>query len=162
MRNQLSVTVRILAAVLLLVVLAPSPAPAADDVRKTIEAAGQKFVADFGKGDAAALAGQYAEDAMVLPPNADSVTGRAAIQAFWQSFIDQGFKHMALAVVEVGTGGDLAYEVGTYEVGTAPGTVADRGKYLVVWKKAGGKWWIHRDMFSSNMPAAPPPTTPGS
>jgi ketosteroid isomerase-like protein len=141
-------------------VATPSVAPAADDVRATIEAAGKQFVADFHKGDAAALAGYYAEDAMVLPPNADFVKGRAAIQAFWQSFVGAGYKHFALSTLEVGAGGDLAYEVGTYEVGTAPDAVDDRGKFLVVWKKAGGKWWIHRDMFSSNMPAAPAAPAP--
>ena len=146
---------KILAAALLLALAAPAVAPAAEDVRKTIEAAGKQFVAEFLKGDAAALAGHYAEDAMVLPPNSDFVKGRAAIQAFWQSFIDGGYKHFALATLEVGASGDLAYEVGTYEVGMTPGAAEDRGKFLVVWKKAGGKWWIHRDTFSSNMPAAP-------
>jgi uncharacterized protein (TIGR02246 family) len=151
--NRLS-SLRNVAAALLLALAAPAVAPAADDVRSTIEAAGKQFVADFLKGDAAALAGYYAEDAMVLPPNADFVKGRAAIQAFWQAFVGGGYKHFALATLEVGASGDLAYEVGTYEVGMTPGGVEDRGKFLVVWKKAGGKWWIYRDMFSSNMPAA--------
>ncbi|HZI63555.1 MAG TPA: DUF4440 domain-containing protein [Thermoanaerobaculia bacterium] len=150
--NRLS-SLKILASALLLAVATPSVTPAADDVRAAIEAAGRQFSADFAKSDAAAIAGHYAEDAMVLPPNAEVVKGRAAIQAFWQSTVE-GLKHLGLTTSEVNSGGDYAYEVGTYEIGTAPDAVVDRGKFMVVWKKAGGKWWIYRDMFSSN---APPP-----
>lgn len=144
---------RILPVALLLAAAAPAVAPAADDVRAAIEAAGRQFSADFAKSDAAAIAGHYAEDARVLPPNAEIVKGRAAIQAFWQSNVET-MKHLGLTTTEVNSAGDYAYEVGTYEIGTAPDAVVDRGKFMVVWKKAGGKWWIYRDMFSSN---APPP-----
>jgi ketosteroid isomerase-like protein len=37
----------------------------------------------FARGDAAALAGMYTEDASLLPPGAEMIRGRAAIQAFW-------------------------------------------------------------------------------
>jgi ketosteroid isomerase-like protein len=152
-KNHPLAVLRILAVSVLLAALTPAVAPAADDVRGAIEAVGRQFSADFAKSDAAALAGHYAEDAMVLPPNAEIVKGRAAIQAFWQSNVET-MKHLGLTTTEVHSGGDYAYEVGTYEIGTAPDAVVDRGKFMVVWKKAGGKWWIYRDMFSSN---APPP-----
>jgi len=56
--------------------------------------------------------------------------------------------------------GDLAYITGTYEMtennaGGKPQT--DKGKYLEVWKKqADGSWKCVADMFSTNLPAAPP------
>lgn len=37
---------------------------------------------------------------------------------------------------------------------TKDGTVADRGKYIVVWKRVGGKWLLHRDIWNTSMPAA--------
>ncbi len=38
----------------------------------------------FNKGDAAAIAAMYAEDAYLLPPGHDMVKGRAAIEGFWK------------------------------------------------------------------------------
>jgi hypothetical protein len=50
--------------------------------------------------------------------------------------------------------GDLAYEVGTYAMKMKNGKVADRGKYCVVWKRVKGQWFLHRDIWSTSMPAA--------
>jgi hypothetical protein len=32
------------------------------------------------------------------------------------------------------------------------GSIFDRGKYMVVWKRVGERWLIHRDMFSTSVP----------
>jgi ketosteroid isomerase-like protein len=34
------------------------------------------------------------------------------------------------------------------------GTIADKGKYIVVWKKEDGKWKLHRDLSNSDLPVA--------
>ena len=44
-----------------------------------IEMANQRFVQALNKGDAAMIAGMYTEHAMVLPPKAEMIEGRAAI-----------------------------------------------------------------------------------
>jgi hypothetical protein len=36
---------------------------------------------------------------------------------------------------------------------TQDGKVADRGKYCVVWKKVDTQWMLHRDIWSTDMPA---------
>jgi hypothetical protein len=46
-----------------------------------------------------------------------------------------------------------ATEVGQYELRDKAGKVLDHGKYIVVWRKEGGKWKLLRDMFSTNVPA---------
>jgi hypothetical protein len=33
------------------------------------------------------------------------------------------------------------------------GKVLDRGKYVVIWKRDGAAWRIHRDIWNSSMPA---------
>ena len=48
-----------------------------------------KFAAAFNKGDAAAVAAMYTEDAYVLPPGADIVKGRNAIEALWRQNMQQ-------------------------------------------------------------------------
>lgn len=40
------------------------------------------------RGDTPGLATLYTEDGQVLPPNGNFVTGRQAIQIFWQAVMD--------------------------------------------------------------------------
>src|SRR5262249_16014535 len=54
---------------------------AADPARDAIEKGDKAFSDAFAKGDFKALAATYAEDAIVLPPDADMVKGRAAIES---------------------------------------------------------------------------------
>jgi ketosteroid isomerase-like protein len=123
-----------------------------EDVRAVIEAANKKFIEGAAKGDAAMIASVYTPDAEAFPPNADIVKGRPAIQKMWQSVLDSGVSAFTLASTEVESAGNLAYEVGTYEMKGKDGTVVDRGKYCVVWKRVGGQWLLHRDIWSTSMP----------
>jgi uncharacterized protein (TIGR02246 family) len=127
---------------------------AQDPARAAIDAANKKFAAAFAKKDAAGVAAAYSPDANAFPPNAPIVKGRAAIQKMWQDVIDSGIADLSLATTEVESAGNLAYESGTYEMKTKDGKVADRGKYCVVWKKVNGQWMLHRDIWSTDMPAA--------
>jgi hypothetical protein len=51
-------------------------------------------------------------------------------------------------------GATVAHEVGTYAMLGADGKELDRGKYIVIWKKEGNAWKIHRDIWNTSMPAA--------
>jgi uncharacterized protein (TIGR02246 family) len=126
---------------------------AADAARAAIEAANGRFVELYGKGDAAAVAGLYTEDAQVLPPNGDVVTGRAAVQSFWKGVMDAGVKGAKLTTVELMPSGNTAYEVGRYELTGADGKTLDRGKYVVIWKRDGSQWRLHRDIWNTSAPA---------
>lgn len=111
------------------------------------------FVATFMKGDAAGLAALYTEDGQVLPPNSDFVNGREAIQGMWQSFMEMGIKGLKLETVEVEGCENMASEVGKYTLEGEDGQVLDQGKYIVIWKKEGDKWMMHRDIFNTSMAA---------
>jgi ketosteroid isomerase-like protein len=124
--------------------------------RAVIEAEGKKFTAALKKGDAAALANMYTTDAKAMPPNDELAQGRAAIQKVWQGAIDAGIRDLSFEVLEVEKKGDSLYEVGKYKLNGADGKQMDHGKYLVVWKREGGQWKLHRDIWNSSMPAAPP------
>jgi len=126
---------------------------ASTDIRAEIVACNTRFVAAFGRGDAAALASLYTADAQLLPPHSDAVTGRDAIRAFWQGVIDLGLKGAVLDTVEVEGVGETAIEVGRYTLRVAGGLVADAGKYVVVWKREGGAWKLHRDIWNTSQPA---------
>ena len=123
-------------------------------VRAAIEAGNKKFVEGAAKGDAALIASAYTADAEAFPPNSEVVRGRPALEKLWKSVLDSGINAFELATTQVESQGNLAYEVGTYVMKTKDGKVADRGKYCVVWKKVGGKWLLHRDIWSTNLPEA--------
>jgi ketosteroid isomerase-like protein len=61
-----------------------------------------------------------------------------------------------LTAAEVEAHGLVASEVGTFVVKVKDGTVVDRGKYVVVWKKVGGQWLLHRDIWNTSQPAPKP------
>ncbi|MGQ0762211.1 MAG: YybH family protein [Acidobacteriota bacterium] len=128
----------------------------ASATRKAIEANLKTFVAEFNKGNAAAVAQIYAADAQLLPPNDKMVEGRAAIQTFWQGAIGAGLKLSSLSIATLTPAGNLAVETGKY-VSTIPaaggGTTTDEGKYVVVWRREGRNWKIIRDIFNSDKPA---------
>ena len=123
------------------------------EVRGLIEAANEKFMAVFSQGDMASLATFYTENGQLLPTNSDFITGREAIQAFWQASIDRGVKAVKLETVEVDDHGNTAIEVGRYTILGEAGRVLDNGKYIVIWKQADGQWKLHRDIFNSSRPA---------
>ena len=125
----------------------------ASEVRDAIAVANEEFMAAVKRGDAAGLAALYTENGQVLPPNGDFVTGKGAIQMFWQAVMDMGIKEAKMEIVEVEGHGDTAIEISTFTLHGAGGDVLDKGKYIVIWKREGGQWKLHRDIFNSSMPA---------
>ena len=143
---------------------APAPAPVVD-----IAAEEAKLKADalswfefYNKGDADGVANLYAENALLMPPNAATATGRAAIRAFIASDIAttkaSGLTLRAASVTGVGVNGDSGWVSGTFVVLDATGKTVDTGKYLSVHQKSNGSWPYTRDIWNSDTPApAPPP-----
>jgi ketosteroid isomerase-like protein len=122
--------------------------------RAAIEAANAKFSADYAKGDANAVASHYTAAAWAFPPNADIARGREAIGKLWKGAMDSGVKGVKLVTVEVAAHGGTAHEVGTYVLTGEGGKTLDTGKYVVIWKRDGGRWRLHRDIWNTSMPAA--------
>jgi ketosteroid isomerase-like protein len=135
----------------LFALLGASPIWAAESVRSEIEAANKIFEATFSRGDAAGVAALYTDDAQVLPAQSGFVTGTKAISEFWQSAFDAGLKTVSLVTMEVESHGETAYEVGELEIGGADGAVLDRAKYIVIWKKVGASWKLHRDIWTTSV-----------
>jgi len=121
--------------------------------RADIEAANQELIAALARGDAAGVAAAYTLDAQMFPANSDVVSGQAAIEKLWQEWITAGFTNLTLEAVEVEGFGDTAHEVGKYAMPGKDGKMLDEGKYVVIWKRHQGKWKLHRDIWTTNMPA---------
>jgi uncharacterized protein (TIGR02246 family) len=125
-----------------------------DKLHAEIAAANDKFMEGVQQQDAAALAALYTKDGQLLPPNSDFVTGREALQGFWQAVMDMGIRRAELEIGEVEGRGKTAIEVSRFTLYAEGDAVADKGKYIVIWKKKGGVWKLHRDIFNSSMPPA--------
>ena len=123
------------------------------DIQTKIEAANQQWVAAFGKGDSSALAALYTDQATVLPPGGDMVTGHDAVLAFWKSTIDSGLKVTSRTTVSVEQHGSIAKEIGRVK-GETPNAekkmVPLEGKYVVVWKEVKGTWKLDTDIWNLN------------
>ena len=111
----------------------------AASLKAEIDAANQKWIAAFNKGDAAGIAALYVDQATVLPPGSDMVKGRAAIETFWASAIQSGLKNPTLQTVVVEQFGNAAREIGRVGL-DAPNAQKQmahvEGKYVVLWKRA--------------------------
>jgi uncharacterized protein (TIGR02246 family) len=121
------------------------------NVGDAITAGNEKFMETYNSGDAAGLADLYTENGQLLPTGSDFVTGKAAIQAFWQGAMDMGIKTVRLETVEAEGHGDTVIDIGKYTLSGEAGKVMDRGKYIVILKQEGGQWKLHRDIWNSSL-----------
>jgi uncharacterized protein (TIGR02246 family) len=138
----------------------PPPAAAASDqteARREIEAAALAIWQAVGRGDAAAIANHYADDALIFGSGAPMVQGKPAIAAFLKGLFEGNtFSDVQGHITDIMIGGDLAVETGTYAMTIAPkngNAITDRGKFIHVWKKsADGAWKVVRYAPTSDIP----------
>jgi uncharacterized protein (TIGR02246 family) len=147
-RQEMTRLARFLAAWLAAVCMLFSHSAYADSVREAVESGNRAFIAAFLRGDARAVAELYTEDAQVIAPGAPIASGRSAIAAAWQATINTGVKDLTLQTAQVESSGDLACETGIVRLVAKDGKVTE-GRYVVVWKREGRQWKLHRDVWNS-------------
>jgi uncharacterized protein (TIGR02246 family) len=126
-------------------------APALAQNKATIEKLNDVWTSAFNKGDAAAVAALYTEDAYVLPPGSAMVKGRAAIEVFWRQAAQQMSDARLTTVDILPLGRSAAREVGTVSLKTKsqpPQEIV--GKYVVVWRKVGRDWKLATDIWNTD------------
>lgn len=131
----------------LLVLLLATPA-GAEDLRQAVEAGNRSLIASILRGDATAVADHYTKDAQIIAQGAPIASGRDAIIEFWRGSIASGIEDVTLETAEVEADGDLAYETGTLGIVSDEGTRTS-ARYVVVYKREGDKWLLHRDTWNS-------------
>jgi uncharacterized protein (TIGR02246 family) len=154
-----NVVITVLTALVFVGCQAQAPAGLSDTDRNTLRQKGDEFAKAANTKDFASAAGNYADDAGLMPPNGQVVTGRDAIQKWMTAF--PPMSDFRVEVVDVDGRGDLAYVRGNYSLTIqAPGAppTPDHGKYLEIWRKqSDGSWKIKWDIFNSDVPAPQPP-----
>jgi uncharacterized protein (TIGR02246 family) len=124
------------------------------EIRNDIRRADDAFEQHFSQGDASGIADLYTNDGMLLPTGSEFIKGKEAIRNFWQGAINMGIKEAKLDIIEVELQGEIAYEVGRYQLKGADGALMDQGKYIVIWKQEQGQWKLHRDIWNTNQTAS--------
>jgi ketosteroid isomerase-like protein len=128
------------------------------DIQKAktfIDSINTKWVEQLKSGDSATLASHYSPDAKILLSGAEPVSG-PGILSLWGSIIRGGMTDWKFITTDFEGNSDYLIETGTYEINDVNKKLADKGNYVVIWKKQpGGDWKLYRDVGVSSMPAAP-------
>jgi ketosteroid isomerase-like protein len=118
--------------------------------KSALESGATRWMEAFSAKDTEALTALYAEDAVLLPPNAPAIFGRDAITATIQEMFAAGLS-IELEDLEIKVAGDLGYKAGRYRTRGEDGSLIDRGKYIEIWSKVEGNWVLHRDIWNSSV-----------
>jgi len=104
-------------------------------------------------GSVEAIAELLAPDVMALPPDGPIVAGKEAVKQLWASAIaEHGMKGFSIRSEKLHVIGDMASAVGHASMTLArPDGETERVsiKFLVVWKRIGDRWLLHRDMWNA-------------
>jgi len=141
-------------------------ADAPTDPKEAFNAGTAEWAAAYNAGEPDRIIALYSEDAIVMPPDAPSVTGDAALRSFLADDIATTKKAGLTLVIndddEADTSGDLGWHRGTFKVVNAGGASMGTGKFLEIWQRQQGKWRITRDIWNNDAAAATPPPGPAA
>ena len=130
---------------------ASAAAPAVDVAKEeqAIRALDARLLEALQRGDTVAIADFYAESGLLMVPGSPPLRGPNGVRRGWRLIAGAGGKpYFTPTIVNVASGGDMAYEVGTYSV--TGGRGAGKGKYVAVWRKYDGAWKIVADARSTD------------
>lgn len=113
-----------------------------------------KWQSLFDNKDIDGLTKLYTEDARIMPPNGEMKVGQAAVRDEFGAMIAAEMQ-INLTSIDSMAAGDVAFNIGTYELSIGGETV-DNGKWIETWLRgADGSWRISNDIWNSDNPAMP-------
>jgi ketosteroid isomerase-like protein len=132
------------------------PRPAAEAAIRTAD---QQWSATAAKNDLDGTVSYYADDAVLLPPNAPIARDKTSIRNTWANLLGPGTSvTWQTSNVEAAKSGEIGYAYGTYSTTTTAGAAPETGKFVEVWKKQpNGNWKCIVDTYNPDAPATPPP-----
>jgi ketosteroid isomerase-like protein len=126
-----------------------------ESAKKEIAEANLAFETAVSKSDSIGLANLYTTDTKWMNPNAPAVEGRTALVSKISQDLQAGIGSAKLTTAEVWGDENYVTEEGNYKLFAKDGKEIDKGKYLILWKRVDGKLMFHRDIYNSDLPAAP-------
>ncbi|HEY6337051.1 MAG TPA: nuclear transport factor 2 family protein [Candidatus Sulfotelmatobacter sp.] len=124
------------------------------DVESVIRGLTQDYVTSYNTGNYDQIGALFAPDGVIMAPHMEPGYGPKSVERLARQMADAGYENLRSETLRVDHSGDMAMEIGRYTVAIrqADGTtVADRGKYVKVWRRL-GRWMIVADCWNSNMP----------
>jgi uncharacterized protein (TIGR02246 family) len=136
-----------------------------------IEGLNKQFVEAFKTRDFTAVADMFTDDAVMLPPRRNIITGKSKIQSFWTR--SKRLHELKFDTDSVTTlGSDVVREIGTLRMligrgggrggedsSEASSDQAERaqpreisGKYVFVWRKLNDGWKLETSIWNRNRP----------
>ena len=111
-----------------------------------------EYVAAHNAADVDRMVALFADDAVLMPADEPTLTGRKAIATHYQQFFDQTASEITLEPVETRVAGDWAFERVELAV-TVPGAkgkvMLAKAKYLwILQRQPDGSWKIARAIYN--------------
>ena len=132
------------------------PAPDLAAIESNIRSLDKDCVAAAAAKDLDKSTSYYADDAQMFAPGAPPAVGKDSVRKTWSGLLTApDFVSLTFAPtsVQVAQAGDMAYELGTYEIvmkDKKGKPTPQKGPYVVVWKKQGdGSWKVEVDSSSA-------------
>lgn len=133
----------------------PADSFSLDSVKAAIAASNATFGDGFATGDSVAFASHYTSDGCISPSNFPKMCGTSAIMAYFNGGYKMGIRGIKLTTEEVMGGKEGVIETGKYELFADKNMSIDKGKFIVMWKQENGTWKMYRDVWNTDLPAAP-------
>jgi uncharacterized protein (TIGR02246 family) len=131
------------------------PVASPEEEKKIITEISSARAKAFNEGNAAGIAFHFTDNAKLMAPGKPAQTGKAAVQAYYQSIFDEYSTQLESHYEEVEVSGPLAYGRGFAKVTLVPKKggppVTSTAKYLNILKKqADGTWKTTHDIWNDN------------
>jgi ketosteroid isomerase-like protein len=122
--------------------------------RTVIEAQNAKIAEAVATGNVDAIVAYYEDNAILMPPNSEMLTGIDMVKTDWQNAFGQGLKSGTFTVINVIDGGEYVCEIGKYQMTIQPRgrrATTENGKYMTAWlPQPDGSLKIAFDMWNSS------------
>lgn len=130
----------------------PASQPAAEVLELEIQQASDRFWTTRQRGDASALAALITDEAILMVPGLPDAVGRNAVRDLLQErFASIRTTDFKVHRREIRVIGDSAYELAWYSethLGQGEDPLRLQGRYLLVWRRGGDLWRVHRNLFN--------------
>ncbi|WP_420583893.1 YybH family protein [Ruegeria sp.] len=113
---------------------------------ESVKALDASIIEGINAKDASMATAAYAQDGAVMPPGAPTMSGRTAIQEYWQAAIDGGLENVVANPTAAHVSGDFAVTMGTL-TGSMGGQDLS-GKYILFFHKGDDGWKVQRDIWN--------------
>ena len=130
-----------------------SDAPDLTQIKAEIQAMEDAFATASNAKNAEAVVAYYADDAVSMPNDQTTATGKAAILELIKGNMakDTIGSTVVFEVLDIKAAGDLAIEAGKSTSTAANGKVTT-GKYVSIFEKRNGKYVCIRDIYNNDAP----------